>query len=103
MKPEVLNQDQRQAITIDSDEGREVVAKIAAWEDRKITVPAEDSRKDETKNDEIIKRPKRTIERRVISKAVEAPFNNRQADSLLALIFQQAQRTMIDRSVDRKR
>lgn len=100
MKPEVLIKINDKLFTIDSDEGREVVAKIAAWEDRKITVPAEVPEKMKQKMTKLSKDQRETIERRVISKAVEAPFNNRQADSLLALIFQQAQRT-IDRPIGR--
>lgn len=100
MKPEVLIKINDKLFTIDSDEGREVVAKIAAWEDRKITVPAEVPEKMKQKMTKLSKVQRETIERRVISKAVEAPFNNRQADSLLALIFQQAQRT-IDRPIGR--
>lgn len=100
MKPEVLIKINDKLFTIDSDEGREIVAKIAAWEDRKITVPAEVPEKMKQKMTKLSKDQRETIERRVISKAVEAPFNNRQADSLLALIFQQAQRT-IDRPIGR--
>lgn len=100
MKPEVLIKINDKLFTIDSDEAREVVAKIAAWEDRKITVPAEVPEKMKQKMTKLSKDQRETIERRVISKAVEAPFNNRQADSLLALIFQQAQRT-IDRPIGR--
>lgn len=100
MKPEILIKINDKLFTIDSDEGREVVAKIAAWEDRKITVPAEVPEKMKQKMTKLSKDQRETIERRVISKAVEAPFNNRQADSLLALIFQQAQRT-IDRPIGR--
>lgn len=100
MKPEVLIKINDKLFTIDSDEGREVVAKIAAWEDRKIAVPAEVPEKMKQKMTKLSKDQRETIERRVISKAVEAPFNNRQADSLLALIFQQAQRT-IDRPIGR--
>lgn len=100
MKPEVLIKINDKLFTIDSDEGREVVAKIAAWEDRKITIPAEVPEKMKQKMTKLSKDQRETIERRVISKAVEAPFNNRQADSLLALIFQQAQRT-IDRPIGR--
>lgn len=100
MKPEVLIKINDKLFTIDSDEGREVVAKIAAWEERKIAVPAEVPEKMKQKMTKLSKDQRETIERRVISKAVEAPFNNRQADSLLALIFQQAQRT-IDRPIGR--
>lgn len=100
MKPEVLIKINDKLFTIDSDEGREVIAKIAAWEDRKIAVPAEVPEKMKQKMTKLSKDQRETIERRVISKAVEAPFNNRQADSLLALIFQQAQRT-IDRPIGR--
>lgn len=100
MKPEVLIKINDKLFTIDSDEGREVVAKIAAWEERKIAMPAEVPEKMKQKMTKLSKDQRETIERRVISKAVEAPFNNRQADSLLALIFQQAQRT-IDRPIGR--
>ena len=100
MKPEVLIKINDKLFTIDSDEGREVVAKIAAWEDCKIAVPAEVPEKMKQKMTKLSKDQRETIERRIISKAVEAPFNNRQADSLLALIFQQAQRT-IDRPIGR--